>query len=209
MRIVKILLGLGVVALVSILIYRAGEDVIENGTSPWFGRGPRNVRIPYTIVIGPVDAKSGIAGVLEIDMPLSMVYRNLGEPILYGMDREDAARRRDVAPEDLMEDFMGGVFAWVMSGGPKDTVIGIRFDMEAYRKKFGGQQKVLLIYNNQHYLLDESISLDDIVRMLKQNNKSKILMKESSIILLDTHTGLNFNAEKRLKSVILGLQYRI
>lgn len=171
--------------------------------APWFGRGRHLQPLPYKVVVGPVDVSGGIAGTLQIGMERSEVIANLGEPLIQAMTDEQSFKERVWDPEDVDNEFYEGVFAWVEYGQDK-KVYQIGFDLEAFCKKFGGEQLVILRYKEHTILLGRHSSQHEVSTLLRSNlGLNRLRISASQIDVINTRVSFDFNADKHLSRIWL------
>jgi len=192
-------LGVAVILTVSVALSRFRQGW---PTSPWFGRGGSLPKLPYTVVVGPVDAIKGIPGLVEIGMPRASATANLGPPLIAGMPAEEARERGFFDPGDVSADFVGGVFAWVQYGTQR-RVISITFDLRAFARKFAGTQKVLLMYRGRTYLLDGDLTRSKAIAMFGARPRGpKVRLYGPDLVIEGTGASLQFDFKRhRLTSV--------
>lgn len=171
--------------------------------SPWFGRGQHLQPLPYKVVVGPVDVSRGIAGTLEIGMERSEVIANLGDPLIQAMTVEQSFKEGVWDPEDVTNEFYEGVFAWVEYGEDK-KIYQIGFDLEAFYKKFGGEQLVILRYKEHTVLLGRHLSQQEVSTLLRSNlGLNQLRVSASGIDVINTRVSFGFNADKHLSRIWL------
>jgi hypothetical protein len=166
---------------------------VAQNSSPWFGRGANLSAIPYRIVVGPVDAKNGIPGFITPGMQRDEVERHLGYPLVKGMTIKDAEHRGFIDPEDITNEFFDGVFAWVQFGSA-NKVISITFDLVGFAQKFRGDQRVLLQYRGQTYLLHKGMSQEDVVTMFRDESATSDITIQGSEVIVGKGTALTFQS---------------
>jgi hypothetical protein len=150
-----------------------GDDI-----GPWYGRAKHLPRMPYSIVVGPVDATRGVSTVLELGMTKSELHSSLGKPLVPALSKEktlemclrvDLASGASLDPSSFTNEFYGGVFAWV-SYDEHGRVGLIWFDPAAFRKQLGGAQRIIVSCHGRTLVLGENTSRGSFVRVLDQSH---------------------------------------
>lgn len=172
----------------------------ESGSgAPWYGRGKNLPAMPYRVVIGPMDATSGIRGLVEPGMARKEVEAGLGKPLVTEIPRNNRDLMMDESASSV---FYQGVFAWV-DYNVEGRVIIITYDLHAFRQTFGGSQQILLSLRGHNYLLGAELTKDEAIKMFRAQGESRgIRVQPDDIVILGTGTALSFTDEgQHLRSV--------
>lgn len=189
----KLLLLLLVAGMIAIGIWVVGiQRQMRQESSPWFGRGSSLAKLPYTVIVGPVDSVKGIPGLMEIGMQRKTLVHNIGSPLIAGMSVEEAEKKGFIDPEDVAADFFGGVFAWVQYDH-RHAVQSITFYLRAFNEKFGAKQKVLLVHRGQTYLLSGDLSQKQVIALFRDQGVSGVRAQGSILVIRGTGVSLRFD----------------
>lgn len=183
------------------IITRKISDYMYAHSSPWFGRGKNLPRCPLKVIVGPVEVHRGIPGVLEIGMNRGRVLQNLGQPIVKAMTTDEAINKGFIDPEDVQKEFYEGVFAWVEYNGD-NKVCNIEFDLNAYYRKFGGQQIVVLGWEGNTILLHHELTKAQVKDLLQSRlGLTRLHVEQGEIIIIGTGTIFSFDPGGRLEKI--------
>lgn len=166
------------------------RKTVGDWTDPWFGRGANLRACPYRTLVGPVDMNRGVVGVLEIGMPKATVQRNLGKPIVAAMSAAEVRKQPLLDLEDVDDDYYDGVFAWV-SYDRQNRVSMITFDLDGFSCKFRGHQTVVLTHGKQTYLLNDTVTQDQAITMLRSIKGVTPLWKGKGFRIVIVGTGVD------------------
>ncbi|MHB9024251.1 MAG: hypothetical protein ACYC7E_08755 [Armatimonadota bacterium] len=202
-----LLISISVLAVLAVILLLLSKQYISDHSSPWFGRGAKLKTFPYRVIVGPVDADRGIPGVLELGMRHRDVRFYLGPPLVKGLKSEEAEQKGFIDPEDVSADFFDGVFAWVHFDN-EEKVMSIEFSLQGFAQKFHGEQRVLLRYKGETFLLIPHLSQGNAVIMFRSKLAAQDIRVQGSTLLLNgSGTSLLFDQEDgTLRSVWISVR---
>ncbi|GIV09508.1 MAG: hypothetical protein KatS3mg019_1599 [Fimbriimonadales bacterium] len=133
--------------------------------APWFGRDRNLPRAPIRVLTGPIDWRCGIPNVLALQMSQTEVEKRLGKPLIRALSTEEALQE-GLDPENVMDYFYGGVFAWVLYDA-SGKVLSIKFDLKSLKAWMGIDQSLLLVVQDKSFLISRNTSRASVVNFLK------------------------------------------
>ncbi|MEM2593114.1 MAG: hypothetical protein QXI60_11055 [Thermofilaceae archaeon] len=143
---------------------------------------------------------------LEIQMPKAEVEKHLGKPLVEAMSTEEALQH-GLDPENVMDYFYSGVFAWVLYDA-SGRVLSISFDLKSLKDRMEIEQSVLLMIHDKPFLVSRQTSYEEVVRFMQAVGESGIERQDYAVTVRfkDGRTfALDFDSNKYLKSISISL----